>query len=174
MGLYTLRNIKHKDPSFKSDEEMVKQHVQLEESLEQFGCGNYQHAFTSFLILDSKHHLPYPKTYFPLGTNQRRLVTHLTQPKMHSFNGSRGSCQTVPGVQELTAITSHLPGKFEFVYAPKVQVQVGGIFVGVGGTSFLDFLLDLLVLVFGCFSNVSSRNPLIDFCKNGFGRTLFG
>jgi len=25
------------------------------------------------------------------------------------------------GVQELTAITSHLPGKFEFVYAPKVQ-----------------------------------------------------
>ena len=128
MGLYTLRNIKHKDPSFKSDEEMVKQHVQLEESLEQFGCGNYQHAFTSFLILDSKHHLPYAKTYFPLGTNQRRLVPHLTQPKMHTFNEA-WFLPNVPGVQELTAITSHLPGKFEFVYAPKVQVQAGGFFV---------------------------------------------
>ena len=31
------------------------------------------------------------------------------------------SFQLLAGVQELTAITSHLPGKFEFVYAPKVQ-----------------------------------------------------
>ena len=27
------------------------------------------------------------------------------------------------GVQEMTAINSHLPGRFEFAYAPKVQAH---------------------------------------------------
>ena len=39
----------------------------------------------------------------------------------HISYGSQISFQSLAGVQELTAITSHLPGKFEFVYAPKVQ-----------------------------------------------------
>ena len=94
---------------------------------------------------------------------------------MHTFNEA-WFLPNVPGVQELTAITSHLPGKFEFVYAPKVQVQAGVLLVltfelrrnEFPGTSW-NFSC-----CFGCFSNVSSRNPLIDFCKNGFGRTLFG
>ena len=60
---------------------------------------------------------------------------------MHTFNEA-WFLPNVPGVQELTAITSHLPGKFEFVYAPKVQVQAGVLLVLTfelrRGTNFLE------------------------------------
>jgi len=50
-----------------------------------------------------------------------QALNMLVQKKEPVWKGSLIGIVHAAGVQELTAITSHLPGKFEFVYAPKVQ-----------------------------------------------------
>ncbi|CAJ1403332.1 unnamed protein product [Effrenium voratum] len=51
-----------------------------------------------------------------------QALNMLVQKKEPIWKGSLIGIVHAAGVQELTAITGHLPGKFEFVYAPKVQV----------------------------------------------------
>ncbi|CAJ1448984.1 unnamed protein product [Effrenium voratum] len=50
-----------------------------------------------------------------------QALNMLVQKKEPIWKGSLIGIVHAAGVQELTAITGHLPGKFEFVYAPKVQ-----------------------------------------------------
>mmetsp|Transcript_27825 Transcript_27825/g.45560 ORF Transcript_27825/g.45560 Transcript_27825/m.45560 type:complete len:215 (+) Transcript_27825:65-709(+) len=64
--------------------------------------------------------------YGGLGGQNRDMTVEqalnmLVQKKEPVWKGSLIGIVHAAGVQELTAITSHLPGKFEFVYAPKVQ-----------------------------------------------------
>mmetsp|Transcript_9348 Transcript_9348/g.17260 ORF Transcript_9348/g.17260 Transcript_9348/m.17260 type:complete len:93 (+) Transcript_9348:49-327(+) len=61
----------------------------------------------------------------PGSSDQRFTVEEalnlLVEKKEPVWKGSLIGIVHAAGVQEMTAITSHLPGKFEFVYAPKVQ-----------------------------------------------------
>lgn len=64
--------------------------------------------------------------YPGIGGQDRNMTVEqalnmLVQKKEPVWKGSLIGIVHAAGVQELTAITSHLPGKFEFVYAPKVQ-----------------------------------------------------
>eukprot|EP00440_Ansanella_granifera_P076569 gb/GFBE01083088.1/.p1 GENE.gb/GFBE01083088.1/~~gb/GFBE01083088.1/.p1 ORF type:complete len:235 (+),score=60.48 gb/GFBE01083088.1/:1-705(+) len=50
-----------------------------------------------------------------------QALNMLVEKKDPIWKGSLIGIVHAAGVQELTSITSHLPGRFEFVYAPKMQ-----------------------------------------------------
>ena len=131
---------------------------------------------SAHLISTAKDDLPFP---YPLWTNQRRTCN-----TFESFEATKKCtalavrvvlAKSLPGVQELTAITSHLPGKFEFVYAPKVQA-CPRVFLLVSSPFELrrkDFPGISRVVLFVSF-NISSRNPLRLFARMVSGELWFG